>query len=146
MCVSVRVYTHGYNRCPQRPEASYPLEQELQMILSHMVWWLELNSGPLQEPNMLVTDEPSTFPPTLKNYIYLWDEDMENMYGGQKTAFGSWFSPPTTWYLQFELRWSGLAASTFSCWSISLSCLSLVNHEGKGGLINPQYTDTVICA
>lgn len=42
--------------------------------------------------------------------------------GGQrKTAFRNWFSSSTRYALMIVLRWSGLVASIFTCWAVSLA-------------------------
>lgn len=46
-------------QCPQRPEESAsPLELELQKIVSHLIWVLRPELGPLKEQQMLLTTEP----------------------------------------------------------------------------------------
>lgn len=42
------------------------------------------------------------------------------IYGGQRTAFGSLFSPSTLWVQDIELTSSALLANTFTFWAIFL--------------------------
>lgn len=41
--------------------------------------------------------------------------------GQRKTAFRNWFSSSTRYALMIVLRWSGLVASIFTCWAVSLA-------------------------
>lgn len=68
------------------------------------------------------------FPSVHTDWLLDWDWDRKRMslcckavveVIGQKTTWGSEFSPSTTWILEIQLRVSGLAASTFSYWAIS---------------------------
>lgn len=52
------VYAHEC-RFPWKLEASDPLELELEMVVSYLMWVVELNSAPLEEQQVLLSTELS---------------------------------------------------------------------------------------
>lgn len=44
--------------CTCKPEALDPLELRLEIVVSHLVWVREENSGPMEEQQGLLTSEP----------------------------------------------------------------------------------------
>ena len=47
------------------PRLLDPLGLELQIVVNHLMWSWELNSGPLEEQRMHLTTEPSLQPPDI---------------------------------------------------------------------------------
>lgn len=64
MCVYVYMSGHVHihvGSCGDQKRVSSPLELELQVVVSHLLWVLVLkqNSGPLEQQQVLSTTEPS---------------------------------------------------------------------------------------
>lgn len=118
--------------CVCAPMCMRPQESEEGLVypgtFEQLTWVLEAELRFSARIASTVNTEPS-FQPLRKFLLHLFIFVYMYRCGGQKRAWGSWFSASVMWIPGIKLGLSALAASTFIHWAITLALLNSTFHE-----------------